>query len=97
VTLYHGSDPLRRASILRDGLKPGVPDPGDGGYVRAPGVYLATTVEEARYFGRDVWEVDASGLDVRVDPDSYNENGEDDNYYAPAPVGPARVRLAVAA
>jgi hypothetical protein len=92
--MYHGSPPARRETILAEGLRATARDDRHLGYECPRGVFLATTSREASYFGSDVWEVDTRGLTLRVDPDSYNENGHDDNYYVETDVTADRLRLA---
>lgn len=91
--LYHGSQREHREAIRAEGLRPSARRDTHLGYICPVGVYLATDREEAAYFGPDVWAVDVVGLDVRVDPDSYNANGIDDNYYVAAHVRPDRLLL----
>jgi hypothetical protein len=93
--MYHGAPRTVREQILREGLIPSKRDPS-----YPTGVFLATDPHEAADWGYwkqekdgDVWAVDVRGLPIESDPNSYNQNGEDDNFFCPVPILPERLRL----
>ena len=91
--LYHGSRPDHRESILREGLRPGVPEMASD---NASGVYLTADFDEALSYGSgepanpeiaDVWEVEVLDLDL------YRDGIDWASYFTATAIGPERLKL----
>lgn len=90
---YHGSSIHDRESIRAHGLRASNPAEGDSdlhdeGEDRR-GVWVAEEIEDALHWGDDVWEVDASGLEM-------GDLVGVDYFFVKSDVPPGRMRLVVA-
>lgn len=90
---YHGSSPKNRESIRNRGLIASNPAEGDS-YLHDEGeerrgVWVSEDIEDAMEWGRDVWEVDAMGMEL-------GDLVGGEHQFVKSDVPPSRLRLVIA-